>query len=277
MNERLHKLTVVVTGASQGIGFATVKLLLENGFTVTIWDIDDETFSKNSNQISDYSAKYFYHHCDVTNKEQVYSLAKVAFTEMGSVNYLINNAGYVKSGSFLDRTDDEWEKTIDINLTSFIYTIRAFLPKMYEMNFGHIINISSASSTLGVPNLAIYTATKWAVWGFTESMRFEAQNLGKNVKWTSVHPGYLKEGLFEGARIPFPGSLIVPLVKNHDVIAKAIVEDGIMLGKTIIYRPFTVRLSVFLRGILPDYIYQLLVRFLGITKSMNSFRGREGK
>ena len=145
---------------------------------------------------------------------------------------------------------------------------------MYQNNFGHIINISSASSTIGVPSLSVYTATKWAVWGFTESMRFEAQNKGKNVKFSSIHPSYIKTGMFEGAKLGFLGNLIVPLVKDHDVIAKAIVEDAISKGKYMVLRPRSLRLSILLRGILPDFLYQKMLIIMGVHKSMNSFKGR---
>jgi all-trans-retinol dehydrogenase (NAD+) len=70
--------------------------------------------------------------CDVTQKEQVYKLAKTAKKEMGKVDILINNAGYVSGGEFLERPDADWERTIDVNLTALIYTTRAFLPEMYD-------------------------------------------------------------------------------------------------------------------------------------------------
>jgi len=270
----LNESCAVVTGGAKGIGLATTKRLLAEGCKVTIWDIDGKAIDDviaglNSN------GKLFGDVVDVTDKEIVYSAAARAIEQMGKVDVLVNNAGYVMGGDFLDQPDEIWEKTIDINLTSFIYTTRAFLPGMYERNRGHIINISSAAGGLGVPGLSVYAATKWAVWGLTESLRFEAINAGKQgVRYSSIHPSYIKTGLFEGARIPFPGSLLVPLVENHDVIAKAIVESAIKKGRYSPKRPVTVNLTARTRALLPDFLFQKVLMLLKIPQSMKTWHGR---
>lgn len=272
---KLANLKVIVTGGAMGIGFATVKRLLEEGCIVTVWDLNEDAMSIAKKELNGYSGKLFFHKCDVTNKNEVYALAVVAKQEMGRVDVLINNAGFVKGGYLNEESDEAWEKTINVNLTSLIYTTKAFIDDMYERDFGYIVNISSASSMLGVSQMAVYTATKWAVWGFTESMRFEAYTKNKKgVKFSSIHPSYLAEGMFEGAKLNFLGSLIVPLVKSHDVIAKAIVNDALKKGKTCIKRPRTVRLAVLFRGILPDKLFQKVIVLLGIHKSMSSWKGR---
>ncbi len=273
---KLSSKSALVTGGAMGIGYATVNRLLIEGCSVTIWDINPESLNKAINDFSQYKGKIFGYQCDVTDKTKVYQLAGQAVKDMGKVDILINNAGYVKKGDFLSRTDEYWERTINVNLTSFIYTIRAFLPGMYERNSGHIINVSSAAGTLGVPGLAVYAATKWAVWGLTESLRFEAwDNKKYGVKYSSIHPSYLASGMFEGASVKGIGSLIIPKVKNHDVIAKAIVNSAIRKGRYSPKRPVTVNLGIRLRGLLPDFIFQHLITFLGVTKSMTTFKGRE--
>ncbi|GAB1351261.1 hypothetical protein MASR1M107_34760 [Ignavibacteriales bacterium] len=272
--KELSKATAVVTGGAMGIGLATVKRLLAEGVTVTIWDLNPASLENVKKELEG-KGKVFYHECDVCDKTRVYELAQTAFSEMGSVDILVNNAGFVRSGYFHERPDEEWEKTINVNLTSFIYTTKAFLPAMYEKNRGHVINISSAAGTIGVPGLAMYAATKWAVWGLTESLRFEAQNLGKKgVRFSSIHPSYIRTGMFEGAKIPFPGGLIVPLLKSHDVIAKAIVESAIKKGRNAPKRPYSVHLTPRMR-LMPDSWFQWTLRFLKVTNSMNTFKGRE--
>jgi len=266
--------TALVTGGAMGIGLATVKRLLKNGVKVTIWDLNQQQLEKVKEDLSIYSESLFVHVCDVTDYKRVDELFEKAFSEMTKIDYLINNAGFVKGGELIERDFEDWEKTIEINLNSIVYLTQKVLPKMYENNFGHVVNISSASSTLGVPNLAVYTATKWGVWGFTESMRFEAQKRNKNVKFSSIHPSYIKTGMFEGAKLGFLGNLIVPLVKDHDVIAKGIVEDALKKGKYAVLRPRTLRLSILLRGILPDKLFQQLMKIMGVHNSMSSFKGR---
>lgn len=271
---KLNESCAVVTGGAKGIGLATTKRLLAEGCKVTIWDIDqkavDTVLKETGNSLLSGDV------VDVTDKDKVYAAGAKAIEQMGRVDILVNNAGYVMGGDFLDQQDEVWEKTIDINLTSFIYTTRAFLPGMYERNRGHIINISSAAGGLGVPGLSVYAATKWAVWGLTESLRFEAINSGKKgVRYSSIHPSYIKTGLFEGARIPFPGSLLVPLVENHDVIAKAIVESALKKGRYSPKRPVTVNLTARTRALLPDFLFQKALMLLKIPQSMKTWHGRK--
>ncbi|MEW6702744.1 MAG: SDR family NAD(P)-dependent oxidoreductase [Bacteroidota bacterium] len=268
--------TAIVTGGAMGIGFATAKLLVNEGCVVTLWDINHDELQKAKLELEQVGGKVFAHYCDVTDKNRVYELTEIAHSEMGSVDILINNAGYVKGGELLDHSDEVWEKTVNVNLTSMLYTIRAVLPSMYKKNSGHIVNISSASGLLGVAGLSVYAATKWAVWGLTESMRFESWNNGKKgVRWSSVHPSYLAKGLFEGAKLGFWGNLIVPLVKSHNVIAQAIVYGALKKRKYIVRRPRSLRLAIFLRGILPDLVFQKLMIVLGVHRSMETWRGRE--
>jgi all-trans-retinol dehydrogenase (NAD+) len=266
----------VVTGGAMGIGFATAKRLIQEDCTVTLWDIQPGALEEAKKALEDFGGRAFIHVCDVTDRNRVYDLARKAEEEMGPVDILINNAGHVMGGGLLEQPDEVWEKSIAVNLTSMIYTIRAFLPGMYERDRGHIVNISSASGTIGVPDLSVYAATKWAVWGLTESMRFEAWNKNKcGVKWSSIHPSYIAKGMFEGAKLKGLGNLLVPLLKDHDVVAEAIVEDALKKEKYSPKRPRTVNLTIRLRGLLPDPWFQRLMVFLGVTQSMKTWTGRK--
>lgn len=267
--------TAIVTGGAMGIGFATCKRLVNEGCVVTIWDINENELLNAKNDLEKIGGKIFAYQCDVTDRNRVIKLVDQAINDMGSIDILVNNAGFVKKGDLLDQNFNVWDKTIDVNLNSMIFITYNVLPKMYEQNFGHIVNISSASGLLGVAGLSVYAATKWAVWGFTESMRFETMKAKINIKWTSIHPSYLAKGMFEGAKLNFLGNLIVPLVKSHDVIAKAIVNDALKKEKYCVRRPRSLRLAIILRGILPDFLFQKIVLMMGVHQSMNQFKGRE--
>ena len=197
---------VLITGGAKGIGLATAQRILNEGGKVILWDFNEDDLNKTVNNFKDQGFDVFSQICDVTNKEQIYSNANIIKEKFGSLDILINNAGTVYTGYMLDRSDEELENLINVNFTSMIYTIRAFMPAMLEKNFGHIINISSASSMTGAPKLAVYAATKWAVAGLTESLRLEVQKMGKSgVRFSSIHPNFLKKGLFEGTRLIFLG------------------------------------------------------------------------
>jgi all-trans-retinol dehydrogenase (NAD+) len=136
------------------------------------------------------------------------------------------------------------------------------------------VNISSAAGILGVPDMAAYSAAKWGVWGLTESLRHEARNRGKDVRFSSIHPSYIATGMFEGARVSGLGSLLVPQVKNHDVIAKCIVEGALKKGKPRLIRPRSVWLAILFRGLLPDAWFQGVIRLLNVHRSMSTWKGR---
>ena len=250
---------VLVTGAAKGIGLATVKRLLKKEAKVVLWDFQPDDLNTAVQSLKNDGHDVFSQVCDVTNKEQVYHNAEVIKKEIGDIDILINNAGTVYTGYMLDRSDAELENMINVNFTSMIYTIRAFMPAMLEKNKGHIVNISSASSLIGAPKLAIYAATKWAVMGLTESLRMEAIKMGKKgVKFSSVHPNFLKKGLFEGTKLNLLGSIFAPGVKSHDAVAKVIVNKAIRWGFHSPKVPWIMNQSVLLRALLPS---SLLIKF----------------
>ncbi|MFA4924006.1 MAG: SDR family NAD(P)-dependent oxidoreductase, partial [Ignavibacteriaceae bacterium] len=117
----LRSSSAVVTGGAMGIGLATCKRLIKEGVTLTLWDMNSEALNKAKTELEQLGGKVFAHQCDVTDKVRVYELAEIAKQEMGKVDILINNAGIVFGGELLDGTDEEWEKTINVNLTSLIY------------------------------------------------------------------------------------------------------------------------------------------------------------
>lgn len=263
----------VITGGASGIGLAVCRRLAAVQCRIAIWDINDSAMAAAKEQLTQLGAEVTTWNVDITDKSMVYKTASDLVKCYGPVDILVNNAGCVAAGSIMDQPDEAWERTISINLTSMIYTIRAFLPGMKERNRGWIVNISSAAGVLGVPDLAVYAASKWGVWGLTESLRHEAQNQKLGIHYSSIHPGYIATGLFEGAKIKGLGGLIVPLVKTHDVIARAIVEKALKRGRTLLYRPRSIQIAVGLRGLLPDSLYTAFIRLLGIHKSMSTHQG----
>jgi NAD(P)-dependent dehydrogenase (short-subunit alcohol dehydrogenase family) len=272
----LRDKSAVVTGAARGIGLAVCRRLVREGCRVTLWDLDPKALETARAELAGMGGKVFAHACDVTDKALVYRLAETAQKEMGRVDILVNNAGALFNGDFLDQSDEKWERLVAVNLTSLFYTIRAFLPGMHARGSGHVVNVSSAAGTLGVAGLAVYAATKWAVWGLTESLRHESLNAGKRgMRWSSIHPNYIAEGMFEGARIRGLGGLLVPVLRDHDVVAKAVVEGALKKGRRSPKRPRTVKLASLLRGIFPDFIFTGIVRFLGIHESMKTWTGRK--
>lgn len=274
---RLEGKTAIVTGGARGIGFAVARRLVREGVAVTIWDLDESALLEAREQLIEErkDAPVWSAPCDVTDATAVHRAVGYAVAAMGRIDILVNNAGYLAPGNLLDQPVDQWRKTVDVNVNGLIYTTHAILPGMYERDSGHIVNISSAGGTVGVAGIAVYSATKWAVWGLTESLRHETFNLGhRGVRLSSVHPIFLREGMFAGARLHGPGAWIVPNIRDHDEIAKAVVDVALKRGRRVVMRPHTVRLTVLLRGILPNRLFEALTRVLGVQKGMSTWHGR---
>jgi all-trans-retinol dehydrogenase (NAD+) len=266
----------LVTGGAMGIGLATCKRLLRAGCEVTVWDMNAKALEDAKRELS-YLGKVYAYTCDVTDKPRVLELCKQAEQDMGQVDILINNAGFVRAGRFCNHPVEEWERETAVNLTSMYYTIHALLPGMYRRNLGHIVNISSSAGLMGVADLAVYCATKWGVFGLTESLRFEALADKKSgIKYTSVHPIFLKTGMFEGGSLNILGNLLIPSIETHDEVAEAIVEKGLKKDHHVIKLPMTLQLIFIARALLPDSLMGLVARLMGIGNSMSHWVGRPG-
>ena len=265
----------IVTGGAMGIGLATAGRLLEAGCDVTIWDMNEAALTTAVNELKAVNRGSVYAHtCDVTDHRRVLDLARTAEQEMGRVDILINNAGIEKHGRFCEVSLDVWERETAVNLHSIYYTTHAVLPGMYRRNDGHIVNISSAAGLIGVADLAVYAATKWGVFGFTESLRAEAVMDKKNIFFTSIHPHFVKEGLFSGGRLNLLGELLVPRLRNHDAVARAIINKALIKKRNTVKIPVTLHLGVFFRGILPDRLLQLMtVKMMGVGHCMEKLVG----
>ncbi|MFW5694685.1 MAG: SDR family NAD(P)-dependent oxidoreductase [Alkalispirochaeta sp.] len=264
----------IITGGARGIGLATARRLVAAGSRVSLWDLDGDALESAAADIGAAAPHAQLHTeiCDITHHDHLRRALDGSTTALGPVDILINNAGHVAPGAFDERDADTWMVSLEVNLNSLIYLTRLVIPGMYTRGTGHIVNISSAAGTIGVPGLAVYSAAKWAVWGFSEALRAEAQTHGVMV--SSIHPSYIAEGMFAGARLTGLGRVIVPLLSTHDVVAKAIVESALRRGRSSPKRPRTVRLAVLLRGILPDPWFNRLMKHLGVWDSMSGWRGR---
>ncbi len=274
----LHGKTALITGGAKGIGYATAVRLFDEGCSLMLWDIDETALESAQYDLSRRAGSsgpvVHTYTCDVSNPEEVATCARTAQKALGRIDILINNAGFMAPGYFTDQDVSAWHRTMDINVNAVLSVTHAILPEMYRRNFGRIVNISSAAGLVGVPGLSVYSASKWAVFGLTESLRAEARALGKNVRVSSVHPMFLKAGMFAGAELNIFGKTLFPNISNHDQIARAIVVDALKRGARCPKRPRSLRLVPLLRGLLPDAAFNALGRLLGLHTSMHSWTGR---
>lgn len=175
----------VVTGAGSGIGEAIATLLHEEGAKVVLAGRNKEKLQNVANQLSQDSVKVV--PTDVTNKEEVDELIKIAQQTFGGLDIVINSAGQMLSSKITDYQVDEWDSMIDVNIKGTLYTAQAALPTMLEQSSGHLINIASISGFEVTKSSTIYSATKAAVHTITQGLEKELAKT--SVKVTSISPG----------------------------------------------------------------------------------------
>lgn len=183
--------TALVTGSTRGIGKETALLLLKKGLNVIISSRSQDGVD---NVIEEILAKFpakkeniLGLKCDVSKHSEVKTLVDVSVKRLGRIDVLVNNAGIVYFKCLLDTTEEEWDKTIDINLKGVFLFTKEVLPYMIENKSGIIINVSSGAGKYGFPNLSAYCASKFGVIGLTESIAKEVAD--NNVKVMAICPG----------------------------------------------------------------------------------------
>ncbi|HDA7145008.1 TPA: SDR family oxidoreductase [Staphylococcus aureus] len=175
----------VVTGAGSGIGEAIATLLHEEGAKVVLAGRNKDKLQNVANQLAQDSVKVV--PTDVTKKEEVDELIKIAQQTFGGLDIVINSAGQMLSSKITDYQVDEWDSMIDVNIKGTLYTAQAALPTMLEQSSGHPINIASISGFEVTKSSTIYSATKAAVHTITQGLEKELAKTG--VKVTSISPG----------------------------------------------------------------------------------------
>ena len=204
----LKNKVAIVTGGTRGIGFAVVKKFVENGAAVSVWGSRQETVDKALAQL-----KELYPDAKVSGKcPNLKDAAQVAETmaqgkeEFGAVDILVNNAGISQSTPLYNYTPEEFQKIVDLNITSVFNCAQAAAKIMKEQGGGVILNTSSMVSLYGQPSGCGYPASKFAVNGLTKSL---ARELGRdNIRVNAVAPGVTKTDMVAA----LPDEMIKPLI-----------------------------------------------------------------
>ncbi len=256
---------ILITGAGNGIGRLLAGLVIERGGSVIAWDIDQTALDSLT---AAYAGQVAAYQVDLSQKEATQALAQQVILDHGGVDILVNNAGIVQGRSILDCDDEQIERTFAINVLSHFWTVRAFLPGMIERGHGHIVTVSSAAAISPAPRLTDYAASKWAAFGFDESLRLEFKRFNLPIKTTVVCPFYINTGMFEGATTRF--NFLLPILEPDHVaraMIKAIEKDRArLIMPPIVYSMYPLRL-------LPPLIFDKVTAFFGVSKSMDDFVG----
>lgn len=189
----------VVTGAGSGIGRALACELARRGAKLAISDVDAVGLAATAKQLRVLGAEVHEVRLDVTDRGAVLRYADDVAVEFGVVNIVINNAGTAFTGDVEDMTFEQIERVMDVDFWGVVNGTKAFLPHVIASGDGHIVNISSLFGLLSMPSQSAYNAAKFAVRGFTESLREEMIVSGHPVQVTCVHPGGIKTAIARNA------------------------------------------------------------------------------
>ena len=187
--------TAAITGAARGIGRATAEALLAQGMKVAIGDVDYDQAAKTASELGPSAVAL---PLDVTERASFSAFLDGAEQQLGPIDVLVNNAGIMQIGRFIDEDDLTARRMIDINLHGVILGMKLALERMIPRNRGHIVNISSQAGKYGAPGGATYSATKHAVVGLTEAVRGELRLMGAPVDLSYVMPFAVKTELGAG-------------------------------------------------------------------------------
>jgi NAD(P)-dependent dehydrogenase (short-subunit alcohol dehydrogenase family) len=187
--------TAAITGGARGIGRATAQAFLRQGMRVAIGDVDVETARSTAAELGPSAVAL---ELDVTDRASFSAFLDEAERQLGSLDVLVNNAGIMQIGRFIDEDDLTARRMIDINLHGVILGTKLALERMVPRNSGHIVNIASQAGKFGAPGGATYSATKHAVVGLTEAVRGEVRLMGANVALSYVMPYVVKTELGSG-------------------------------------------------------------------------------
>ncbi len=212
---------VLITGSSSGMGKLTASFLAENGYIVYAGSRDPQSLTVKQGLRPIY--------LDVTHTQSMRDAVSTIIQEEGKIDVLINNAGYGLLSTVEDGTDEEMFDQFNVNVFGLLKMTREVLPHMRKANAGVIINISSFLGKMGLPLLTHYNASKYAVEGIVDSLRFET--LPYNVRVHSIQSGlfgtnFVKEGLVANTATTSEDSPYKALVAHFVPIVASAINDG---------------------------------------------------
>lgn len=269
---------VLITGGASGIGRIMGRICLEKGASnLIVWDISQANIDKTEAELSDVKpaeagvskGQIHSYIVNVSDPQAIKSAYEKVKSEVGEVDILVNCAGIVRGNNTFDKqTVQDIDLTMDINANAPMYVALAVLPDMLRRDRGHICNIASAAGMLGVPKLSVYCASKWAVIGWTESMRVELKQARSHVRVTSVAPYFINTGMFDGVN-----SKVFPILDPEKTAAKII--RAVEVGKSFRGIPFAYHFIRIWQGLLPNFLFDFIFgKVFGVYSVMDHFTGR---
>ncbi|WP_102508343.1 SDR family NAD(P)-dependent oxidoreductase [Sanguibacter massiliensis] len=267
--------SVLVTGGALGMGrLYAERALREGAGHVDLWDRDAERLAATAAELaaSAPDAHVSTTVVDMGDVSAVVAAAETHLAERGVPHVVINNAGVVRGALFWEHdVERDVVGTMAINAVGPMVLVRTLLPAMLADGADRrILNVASAAATLSNPRMSVYAASKWALLGWSDSLRLELERTGNgHVRVTTFCPSYISTGMFEGAK----GPLLTPLMRPEVAVDRA--WRAMLAGRAQRLTPWTVGLGKTVRGLLPLAAWDVVAdRVFKVYGSMDDFRGR---
>jgi NAD(P)-dependent dehydrogenase (short-subunit alcohol dehydrogenase family) len=228
---RLEGRTAVVTGAASGIGRAITLSLARRRCNVALADIDETGMCATVELARASGVRVSCHRVDVADRETVADFPARVAAEHGGADLLFNNAGVAVGGTFEQVSEEDFEWLFGINFWGVVRMTRAFLPLLRASDDARVVNISSVFGIIAPPGQAAYCASKFAVRGFSESLRHELE--GSRVGVTVVHPGGVATSISDNARVP-AGVSAEEAARRREEFRKHLRLPAEVAGETIV-------------------------------------------
>lgn len=262
----------IVTGGASGLGLALCEELGRRGATVVCVDINQEGAQRVSSCINQAGGKAIYAYLDVTLYENAERIVADVAKKFGRLDLIFNNAGTALLGETRDLTVQHWRTVIDVNLLGVIYGAISAYGVMAKQGDGQIVNIGSLAGLIPVPKEIPYSTSKWAVSGFTNSLRIEGADLG--IKVNLVCPGFMQTPIHDSVSCVNADKKKVanPKVQKYYIRplkAAKIILRGVEKNKSIVIFPFYARFIWWLYRISP-YLFQ--VAFKKVIRDFRKIR-----
>lgn len=199
---KLQGRTAVVTGAASGIGRGTALALAKRGCGLALADLNEEGLAETASLVEAHGVRVSRHRLDVADRSAVAAFPGIVLAAHGRVDLLFNIAGVAVGGTFEQVAEEDFDWLMEINFHGVVRMTRAFFPLLRASDRARIVNVSSIFGIIAPPGHTAYTASKFAVRAFSESLRRELEAEGANIGVTVVHPGGVNTAIGKNARPP---------------------------------------------------------------------------
>jgi short-subunit dehydrogenase len=189
-----------ITGAASGIGRSLAVNLARQGAHLALCDIDEVGLAETVAACEGRGVKVTSQRVDVADRDAVFAWADAVVGEHGGVNMIVNNAGVALVADVAEMSYEDFAWLMNINFWGVVHGTQAFLPHLKASGDGHVVNLSSVFGLASIPSQSAYNAAKFAVRGFTDSLRIELDAEHCGVSATTVHPGGIKTNIAHNAR-----------------------------------------------------------------------------